>query len=91
MRVGYGLQLDRTRLPDTSLGVMQNSVNGQVRFRPGDGPWEPRVSWQTTHQDLSHTSENRLLGGFGARLLARRLDLQLDAGGARQVKPSRSR
>lgn len=91
VRAGYGLQLDRTRLPDTSLGVMQNSVNGQVRFRPGDGPWEPRVSWQTTHQDLSHTYENRLLGGFGARLLARRLDLQLDAGGARQVKPSRSR
>lgn len=91
MRASYGLQLDRTRLPDTSLGVMQNSVNGQIRFRPSGSAWEPRLSWQTTHQDLSHIYENRLLVGLGTRLFARRLDVQFDAGGARQAKPSTSR
>lgn len=91
VRASYGLQLDRTRLPDTSLGVVQNSVNGQIRFRPLESAWEPRLSWQTTHQDLTHAYENRMLVGIGTRLLDRRLDLQFDAGAARQAKPRTTR
>ncbi|MEN9353635.1 MAG: hypothetical protein RL318_960 [Fibrobacterota bacterium] len=91
LRLGYGIQQDRSSLVATSITVVQNSVNGQVRFRPRDGAWEPRVSWQLNHQDLSHVTEQRVLAGVGARLLDRRLDLQLDAGGSMQAFDDHSR
>lgn len=91
VRVGYGLQQDRSKMLDTSVGVIQNSVNGQVRWRVYDGIWEPRVSWQMTHQDMTRAIEQRVLAGVGARLLGRRLDLQFDAGGGRQSLTDHSR
>jgi len=91
VRIGYGLQQDRSKMLDTSIGVIQNSVNGQVRWRAYDGFWEPRVSWQMTHQDMTHAIEQRVLAGVGARLLGRRLDFQFDAGGGRQSLTDHSR
>jgi hypothetical protein len=91
LRMGYGLQQDRSEMTDTSITVVQNTVNGQIRFRPFDGVWEPRVGWQLTHQDLSHVMEQRVLAGFGARLWDRKLDFQFDAGGSKQAMTDHSR
>jgi hypothetical protein len=90
-RVGYGLQNTESRTPGTKVGVVQNSADAQVRVRPGNGNWEPRITYQFIHQDFDHTQSHRMAGGFGARLLQRRLDLQFDGGATQTVRTSSSR
>ena len=90
-RIGYGLQNTESRTSDSKVGILQNSVDAQVRVRPGNGNWEPRVTYQFIHQDFGNIQSHRMLGGFAARLLQRRLDLQFDAGATQVTNPSSTR